>query len=336
MRLKTVNDISDSELIDWIASPKEYISEIRNNPARFLRDKANIPTKAISPFFKNKLMVVSSIKMEKINPFISVTCSLEDWWYVNDGFNRYIHIDLAQSRNRAGICCCHASRYVPVERYDEKENKIYQESAPYIIIDYMGVVSAPVDDVIDITKFINIVENTYERGAYPALVTFDSYQSQQAISMLQNQGITAGVMSLDRTTTYLLLDGAKNLGYRKVSTDGDFAAPFDALYQCMKEHRIEIPEHNLFLDECFELEWVEEKRVVMKQPGSSDDLVQPVAGAVFNLIKNEYEYTIEDYSPLTKKEKRMIESEKDYKESWDYHEKEYLDFWVSQDGVIEK
>jgi hypothetical protein len=60
-----------------------------------------------------------------------------------------------------------------------------------------------------------------------------------------------------------------------------------ALRLAMLDGRIKMSYHSLWEEECNGLEWIEKTGKVEKAVGSTDDLVQSVAGAVFNLENNE-------------------------------------------------
>jgi len=328
--MERLSNISKEELVNWIRVPLDFIDKARTDPAIFARDIANVPTKAIVPFFRNRDSIFDSIDVDLWNPFIKGECMLEDSWKVEDSASRYIHIDLAKNRDNAGICCCHLADWKEVIRVDAKNTK-EKVWAPIIEVDYMGVESAKEGEEIEISKFVRLVEETADRGAYVELVTFDFYGSNQAIQLLRELGFTAGVMSIDRCTYWLEINSKANFGFTKVSTDGDYAAPMDALRIAMLEKRFRCPENDLFIEECFSMEWHEDKRMAIKIEGATDDLIQPVAGALFSLTKNEIKLVIDHTSSVPSKgDIKQIEMEKDFGEMGTSHYKD-VDTFINEE-----
>jgi hypothetical protein len=278
--------ITDAELNNWVLIPIEHIPLAKVDPYHFLRNVLNIATESIEPFFRNRTIINSVFDIKRHNPFNEKRFALEDWWNVQDNFNRYIHIDLAVSRDRAGIACCHTPGFVGAQR-SLSDGTVFTLEAPIIVFDYIGIISASEKEEIDINKFFDIVLETNERGAFTNLITFDKFQSQSLIMLLRNEGYTAGVLSIDRTTTKLVVDPEAKFGYRKETTDGDYSSAMMALRLAMLDGRIKMSYHSLWEEECNGLEWIEKTGKVEKAVGSTDDLVQSVAGAVFNLENNE-------------------------------------------------
>lgn len=311
--------IHPDSLSDWIEIPLDYLPIFQGDPERFLRDTANIPTEAIMPFFRNRTVLSLAQDLSLRNPFNESKFQLEDWWTVDDFAFRYIHVDLSKNRDRAGIACCHVSHIVSITRV-LKDNTILTIDVPYIVFDFIGAVS-PKDrgEEIDPMLFVEVIEDASNRGAPVQLVTFDSYQSQAPIMALRDLGYIAGVLSIDRTSYSLVIDDTKPYSLRKQSTDGDISAAMNALKQALTEQRIKMPYHPLWLKEGESVEWIPDKGKVVKSVNSSDDLIQPIAGALFNLESNEFMLPeIQQYSaPKGQQEKEQERREKELLEMAD-------------------
>ncbi len=324
----------DSVLDYWIEVPIRYLNLCKSNPVKFCRDVANEPTEAISPFFRNKEKIHKCMTRNLLNPFNEEEFTLDDWWVIkeDDLAFRYIHVDLAKSIDSAGIACAHCKKFVPSERYVNIDGEVYREETmlPFIEIDYLGVITAKEGEEIDAMAFVDIIEETTNRGAFINLVTFDSYQSQAPIKALRDLGYTAGVLSIDRTSYRLIVDTTKNFNLRKESTDGDISAAMNTLKNAFYDERIIIPYHELLIKECERLELVETTGRVEKSVGSSDDLVQPVAGAVFNLTNNEiyFEEGVEDKTMDTD----MMLKEKQYYEFRERQDEEIMELIKNERG----
>lgn len=302
--------IHPDDLQNWIEIPIDYLSMFLGDPERFLRDTANIPTEAITPFFRNKIILQKAQKMELKNPFNDETFRLEDWWEVRDRFYRYIHIDLSKNRDRAGIACCYAPYFVKKQR-TTPEGKVFMIDVPFVVYDFIGAVQPKGKwDEIDPMQFVELIEDVSGRGVPIRLVTFDSYQSQAPISALRDMGYVAGVLSIDRTSYGLIVDGGKPPFYlRKQTTDGDISAAMNSLKQALIEERLQMPYHPLWLEEGESLEWIADKGKVIKSINSSDDLVQPVAGALFNLEMNEGVFVEISQPAMTDKDRQIKKQE---------------------------
>ena len=331
-----VDLITDTELENWVEVPIKYLAELKSDPERFLRDKANIPTESITPFFRKRGKIFDVVNKELSNPFDEVNFCLEDWWTVTDNYYRYIHIDLAKNRDRAGIACCHVTEFIDVVRVVGETEVVLR--LPLIKVDYMGAVSAAKDDEIDTMQFIDLIEETTNRGAMINLITFDQYQSQPLITTLRNLGYVSGVMSIDRTSYSLIVDYDKNFDLKKISTEGDISAAMNALRKSVYEDRLILPYHPLWTKECLGLEWIEDKGKVIKSVGSSDDLVQPIAGAVFNLENNEYDFfdNNEVQEKQTKRNTTMATREEAYKSFAEEHARDVETFLTKERKTIDE
>ena len=325
MKLATVSEIKIAEFDDWVLAPSKYIPDITRTPERFCRDIANIPTTSITPFFRLKYKIKEAVKNDLFNPFLEESVSLHEDWVVNDGFARYIHIDLAKNRDRAGICCVHAPFFREVMRRDQKTDNESIIPAPHIVVDFMGTVEAPLDGEIQLIDFVHLVEDVEMRGAYVNLVTFDIYQSVQPIQMLRDAGFTAGVVSIDRTTHGIIVNSKCKFNLQKESTNGDYSAAMDCMRIAMYEDRLVVPYHSLWEKECEEMEWIQDKSIAEKNAGGSDDLIQPVAGAAFACTLNEFDFTEAPRKPMTDEQRVTKAREENFRNLEREHYREVND-----------
>jgi len=322
MRIISLNSIHDNELDDFVLAPAKYIRDIMVTPERFCRDVGDIPTTSIVPFFRLRHKIKEVIDPHLLNPFLEKEVGLREDWEVNDNFPRYIHIDLAKNQDRAGICCVHTPNFMEVVRRDKNTNNEVVLYAPHIVVDFLGVVSAPVGGEIRLVDFVHLVEEVEMRGAFVNLVTFDQYQSVQAIQMLRDVGFTAGVVSIDRTTHGIIVNSKAKFNIQKETTNGDYCAAMSCLREAMYEGRLKIPYHELWEAECEETEWIPERGIAEKSTGGTDDLLQPVAGAVFGLTLNEMEYQEPVVRTFTEEELKARRSEEQFRMIEREHHKE--------------
>jgi len=123
------------------------------------------------------------------------------------------------------------------------------------------------------------------------------------IQQLVDRGIPADTLSIDRTSTYPKFvmrpiegrdtRGAALKALTRVSTNGRFDMPMETFFHAIRDGRFSVPVYEekpggetLLEEELYQLESNEQTGKVEKPPNATDDLVQAVAGAVFNATNN--------------------------------------------------
>ena len=127
------------------------------------------------------------------------------------------------------------------------------------------------------------------------LITFDRFQSHGPLNSLREWGFNVDTVSIDHTLHKSIVDYDSKNNIRREPTrkmpSAAYAAGRDAFYQ----DRVIIPNIPLHPDvpgmtwlefEANCAQWDAEKQKVVKMSGTSDDLLQSVVGAIFNLENN--------------------------------------------------
>jgi hypothetical protein len=137
------------------------------------------------------------------------------------------------------------------------------------------------------------------------LLTFDRFQSAYIIQLLKDRGYLADVLSIDRTTTKILVDINKEDRIRRESTKGNYLSGIASLKDAMNQYRISIPYHPAVRTKTaeseFELEAKAAQHFVEKMKvdhgsGGSIDVVQAIAGVCFNIEVNCKDFHIDESS----------------------------------------
>jgi len=127
------------------------------------------------------------------------------------------------------------------------------------------------------------------------LITFDRFQSHWMISTLRREGFICSLLSVDHTTSRVLIDW-NNPPYwiSKESLPREPAACYVLGRELMYQGRMLLPEIPLWIDgrtswyerEVLGTMWDEKKLKAVKAEGESDDLLQAILGAAFNAHNN--------------------------------------------------
>ena len=175
-------------------------------------------------------------------------------------------------------------------------NKMTNVRLPHINFDFLGRVSAAKGEEILLSDIREIVYQIQRMGFYLGLITFDGFQSVDSIQILRNQGFKVGRLSIDRTATKLILDKRSTTGdgLSRKSTEGQTMAAMQALKDALYDERLSIPAHEYWKREAIGAEIDYKKNKVDHKPRGTIDLLQSMAGSIYNLVNNEREYTTEE------------------------------------------
>jgi hypothetical protein len=173
------------------------------------------------------------------------------------------HCDLAKSGDAAGVCIAHITGTRQVKRFDTREMKEVEESKPIIRVDLLlRIVAPPQGGEIDIPRVRAIF---YELQRDPAIrmqfgrITFDTYQSQESVKTMKDEGFNADVLSVDKDTT-----------------------AYDILRTAIYDERVLCYRVPVLEKELIQLERGNKKVDHPATHDGSKDLADALAGAVFN------------------------------------------------------
>lgn len=281
-----------------IKIPMELKANYLRDPENFLRDIACVPTESTRPFIKDRAKINKVDLNAHANPFDEDKRSFVPSFGPEPGsgaYTRYMHIDLGLKKDAVGISMCHASHFVERQKVEIEAfgNKMTNTRLPFVKFDFLGRVKAAKGEEILLSEIREIIYQIQRLGFYIGLITFDGFQSVDSIQILKNQGFRVGRLSIDRTSTKLVLDKRSKTGdgLSRQSTDGQTMAAMQALKDALYDDRLAIPVHEYWKKEAIGAEIDYRKNKVDHKPRGTIDLLQSMAGSVYNLINNEREYT---------------------------------------------
>lgn len=290
-----------------IKVPKSLYSRAKQDLDNFIRDIANVTESGARPFIRRRKKIRQAVKDYK-NPFVPDLLSFVPGYKCLDMFRRYIHIDLAATRDSVGIAMSHVPRFVEREEIDSYTKEMQRILLPIVHVDFWGRISAMKREEIVLSDIREIIYKLSKAGFYFGLITFDRFQSLESIQTLRRYGYIAGHHSVDRTTSSLVLDTGKKTenGYSKISTEGNYNASHVTLRDLLYDDRLEVPKSNHIYDTDWFVYETENAQYTKKgkidhPPTGSIDVEQAIAGSVFHAVNNE-KMMVETEAEMAKRE----------------------------------
>ncbi len=265
----------DKSLI--MAIPVEHEHEFAAELLKSLRDIAGISTTALHPFIMDPEAVVdgfdqhNSIFSQEACDFDTMGLQVYPAEFVNPKEPRFVHIDLAISRDSCGFAIGHVKGFAKVTRGPEPKlnadgtpgkDERHFEVMPKIHIDGLLEIRPPRGGEISFSKIRDIIYLLTKLGLNVQWVTFDSFQSTDSRQILSQQGYQSGTQSLDKDTQ----------GYEMLKT---------AFY----DGRLDAPPHVKCLREMLRLERDEKKDKIDHRVSESKDVADALAGVVYGLTR---------------------------------------------------
>ena len=243
--------------------PIEFRSDFEADLLRSLRDIGGVSTLATHPFMPNTEAIAEcfgeaeSIMNVESSDFEHPTVRIHRNRIRQADEARFVHVDLALSRDSAGIACGYVSGFVTVDRGSGQK-----EVLPEITIDFALEIYPPKTGEIDlarIRKIIFMLRDNMDMNV--RWVTYDQFQSADSIQILQQNRFSSGQRSMDRTPL-----------------------PYELLKQTLYDGRVKIPTHNKLQKELVELEFNAKRgKVDHPVPNGSKDVADCLAGVVYGL-----------------------------------------------------
>jgi hypothetical protein len=246
---------TDPELIEDV--PLEFKPDFERDIDAAIRDICGRSTQSVRPFLRNKERVLAAFQRESILSKVSVDFSVERLSFrpgriEHPQLIRWAHVDLALTRDSAGIAIGYCPEFVEVSG----------ELKPKIEIEVALEVLPPKQGEIDFSKIRSLLHKLRDAGMNLRFVTFDGYQSADSRQILQNQRFTTGIVSMDRTTE-----------------------PYQYLRDAIYDDRVSLPEHEKLQSELLRLEFDARRQKVDHPMNGSKDLADCVAGVVYQLSR---------------------------------------------------
>lgn len=178
---------------------------------------------------------------------------------VNPEAPRHVHIDPSLTGDATGLCMAHIAGYKEVRRRDSNR-KAYAEMAPVIVVDFFLRIKPPPGDEIILGDVRALVYQMAAHGYSIGFVSMDSHQSIDGIQQMNQRGLTAEVLSVDRTPD-----------------------PYECLKVAIYEGRVIFYTYPVVLKELAHLEKNHVTGKVDHPDGGSKDVADALAGVVFSL-----------------------------------------------------
>lgn len=266
-----------------ITVPEDLRSEFEKDIGGAIRDFAGLTTLASRPFIQNReslfecmaladqydyqsVIPLQEIDLEVSQPFILPERVRDDVKQM-----RVAHIDLATTRDSAGVAVGHIAGTKTIERVQAETGQRIVEVLPVIAYDCILRVLPPRDGEIDFAKIRQIIYDLRDKHGLPIkVVTTDGFQSVDFRQILAKKGFVTEYISLDRTTQ-----------------------PYRTLRDALYDKRVLLPRHQTLIKELTELEYVQNgaKEKVDHKPRGSKDVADAVCGVAAFLLTRRQTWT---------------------------------------------
>ena len=261
-RILTDHDIvpeEDERLV--MAIPVEYRRTFDNDLLAALRDVAGVSTMALHPFMLNTEAVVKcfgtvqSIASREDCDFKSTRIELYPKRIMNPNEPRFAHLDLALTKDSAGVVIGHVPGFKHMNRGD------YMETLPIVQLDMILEVKPPRGGEIEFENIRALLYALRDKLLLPIKwVSFDQYQSRDSMQIMHQNGFIVGYQSMD------------------IDTEA-----YDVTKQAFYDDRIRAPAHAKAQKEMITLEMDTKKNKIDHPPQGSKDVSDAMAGVVFGL-----------------------------------------------------
>jgi hypothetical protein len=282
-RILGEDEAPEGEGLRIIDVPEDFKREFEKDIDGSIRDFAGETTLASHPFIHNRESVFecmgladeydyrSVYPIEEVDLEVSVPSIASDRIRHDVKKMRVAHVDLALTRDSAGLAVGHIAGTKTLERFNPETKERTVEVLPVIAYDLIMRINPPRDGEIDFAKIRQILYDMRDNHGIPIkVVTTDGFQSTDFRQILGKKGFVTEYLSLDRTTQ----------PYRTFR---------DALY----DRRIMLPRHQTLVKELTELEYVTSgsKEKVDHKPRGSKDVADAVCGVAAYLLTRRQAWT---------------------------------------------
>lgn len=220
----------DRDLVHMI--PEDFRGDFETDIINALRELAGVSTLARFPFIMHTESVAECMYEDMESIFTRDAVDFKDTtlglWPDNikdPEEPRFVHIDLAKSRDSAGMAIGYVKKFVSIDRGD------VSEMLPKIHIDGALEIMPPKGGEIIFYKIRAILYKLRDLGMNIQWVTFDQYQSTDSQQTLRRKGFRTGEQSIDTRTT-----------------------PYDFTKNALYDERIKMPHHKKLRTELITLE----------------------------------------------------------------------------------
>lgn len=252
-------DVFNSDLVMDI--PIEYRKQFDNDILNALRDIAGVSTLALHPFMIQTELVHRCFGLRKSVvsrddcDFVNTKLKVYPDRIINRTSPRFIHVDLALTKDSAGVSMGYVDNFVDINRGD------YLETLPVISFDMILEVCVPKNGEIKLENIRRLIYGLRDKLGVPIKwVSFDGFNSRDSMQLLHQHGFIVQYISVDKTTT-----------------------PYDITRQAFYDGRIIAPMHTKAVKELVSLELNTKKQIVDHPPLGSKDVSDSMAGCTYGL-----------------------------------------------------
>jgi hypothetical protein len=223
------------------------------DPVDALSRFACMPPEAIDAFFKSREKIETAFSKADIAH--DSQGRFQQRFQPDPDKTYFVHVDLAYKHDHCAVAMAHVERWERISMGNS-----YTEPGPVVVVDCVKYWTPRTDANVNFDDVRNYILNLRRRGFNIKLVTFDRWNSVDSIKMLNDSGMKADRLSVNKKH-------------------------YDDLALLVQEERIKGPEIKLLIDELLELRIMKGEKIDHPRKGSKD-LADAVAGAVFNAVAN--------------------------------------------------
>jgi hypothetical protein len=240
--------------------PEFYRNTFETDLLAALRDVGGVATMALHPFMPQREAIsacfgrTKNVLSREDCDFVATKPALNKKAIQYPQMPRFVHVDLAFTSDSAGVACGFVPEFVTVKRGEDVE------TLPVIQYDFTLEVRPPKGGEILVSNIRQLLYNLRANGVPIRWVTFDSYQSRDALQILAQKGFITGMVSMDVDLK-----------------------PYGTLKTALIDQRVKTHEHHEALQELLTLEIDAKKRKIDHPPGGSKDIADAMAGVAHGL-----------------------------------------------------
>jgi hypothetical protein len=164
----------------------------------------------------------------------------------------FIHVDLSKTHDRCAIAMAHVEKWV-----DMKVGDFYHDTHPVVKVDVVRWWKPSKFEPMDYKKVVDFIISLRRRGFKLKLVTFDRWQSQDTMHLLESQGINTELLSVAKKH-------------------------YDDFLATMYDSRLVGPKIPELIDELKQLRHIKDK--VDHPRAGYKDLSDATCGAIYNAV----------------------------------------------------
>lgn len=201
-----INELAPDKIIH-VPRTTEYLTQFRSSPRLAIQEIAGRRTVAENAFF-NSVSVFREVFAKENNIFrkddlrvsVDSMTDIQDYLYDKEYFKhpenpncfRYIHLDMAEKKDRFGI----ASVYCNMVNYTSEEGEVIRKRKYYI--DFCIGVSSNGKTAVDLLKVLEFIYGLKKDGYPVKKVSTDSHQGELARQILRRHGVATEYQSVEK------------------------------------------------------------------------------------------------------------------------------------------